>query len=62
MFPTQEFENEAENKSLPTPAMEPSFDSVEQFGQWLEADLDLLVSSFAEFETDKSVRTFFKRA
>jgi len=62
MFPTKESEDKPETDNVSTPAAKQPFDSIDQFAQWLEADLDLLVSTYAEFETDKSVRTFFKRS
>ncbi len=33
----------------------------EEFGLWLDASLELLVSRFEEFETDDSVRKYFSR-
>lgn len=66
MFPTQESENKPINNneptlSEPTLGSELTFESIEQFAAWLDADLDQLVSSFEDFETDKSVRKFFTR-
>ena len=33
----------------------------EDFGNWLEESLEILVTQFEEFETDDSVRKFFSR-
>lgn len=66
MFPTQESENKpianhAPTLSEPNLDRELTFDSIDHFAAWLDADLDQLVSSFEEFETDRSVRKFFTR-
>lgn len=62
MFPTNETENKPNTGQSTVLRIEQKFDSVEQFAKWLDADLDVLVSKYAEFETDKSVRNFFKRS
>jgi hypothetical protein len=52
--------NETVNNPRPTDST--SFESIEHFASWLDSELDLLVSKFADFETDKSVRNFLKRS
>ena len=39
-----------------------SFDSIDQFASWLDAELEMLVSDFTEFETDASTLKFFQRS
>ena len=59
------FTNETEKKSPTTdstPGTQLAFDSIEQFASWLDLELEELVNQFSEFETDKSVRKFFKRS
>ncbi len=59
------FTNETEKKSPTTDSTsgtQLAFDSIEQFGSWLDLELEELVNQFSEFETDKSVRKFFKRS
>ena len=62
MFPTQESENKPIANNEPTLDREITFESIDQFAAWLDADLDQLVSNFGDFETDKSVRKFFTRS
>ena len=62
MLPIKETENKPDTGQSPLLRIEHKFDSVEQFAKWLDADLELLVGKYAEFETDKSVRKFFKRS
>lgn len=61
MFPTKE---KQDSKSIPesTTKEQRTFESLDQFSLWLDEELDVLVSKFAEFETDKSVRKFFTRS
>lgn len=61
MFPTKE---KQDSKSVPdiTAKVERAFETLDQFSLWLDEELDVLVSQFAEFETDKSVRKFFTRS
>jgi len=61
MFPTKE---KQDSKSIPenTTEGQRTFESLDQFSLWLDEELDVLVSKFAEFETDKSVRKFFTRS
>ena len=61
MFSTKETEN-PNPVSNPKAETNKSFESIEQFSLWLDSELDVLVSQFAEFETDDSVRKFFKRS
>ncbi|QEG21137.1 hypothetical protein [Mariniblastus fucicola] len=63
MFPTKEnTENHSGTGSAAETSVEQTFESIEQFASWLDSELDVLVEKFAEFETDKSVRKFFKRS
>lgn len=59
MFPTKETEKKPNATSKTT---SDSFESLDQFAAWLDNELDTLVIKYAEFETDKSVRKFFKRS
>lgn len=61
MFPTKE-EKKPDTVVGITAETERTFESLDQFSLWLDAELDVLVGQFAEFETDKSVRKFFKRS
>ncbi len=61
MSPTKE----SEKKTLQSNSIsnaELNFDSIDQFASWLDSELELLVGQFKDFETDKSVRKFFKRS
>ena len=62
MSPTQESENRPTVGNESTAKRAQAFKSIEQFAAWLDADLDLLVSGYENFETDNSVRKFFKRS
>ena len=61
MFPTKE-KQDSKSNSENTSNQEKAFESLDQFSIWLDEELDVLVSKFAEFETDKSVRKFFTRS
>ena len=60
MFFTNETEKSPTTDS--TSGTQLAFDSIEQFASWLDLELEELVNQFSEFETDKSVRKFFKRS
>ena len=38
-----------------------TFTSEAAFGEWIDVQLELLVAEYAEFETQDSLRGFFKR-
>jgi hypothetical protein len=59
MFPIRESQKKPDRTSEMTNG---SYESLDQFATWLDNDLEKLVSKYAEFETDKSVRKFFKRS
>ena len=59
MFPIKETEKKPNSTSE---SINVSYESLDQFATWLDNDLEALVNKFAEFETDKSVRKFFKRS
>jgi len=61
MHPIKETEKKLGKTSIIDTTI-PTYESIDQFAKWLENDLDRLVAKFAEFETDKSVRKFFKRS
>lgn len=61
MFPTKEKRDSKSDLEI-TAKVERTFESLDQFSLWLDEELDVLVSKFAEFETDKSVRKFFTRS
>ena len=62
MFPTKESEqNKNRTKSNKVDATK-AFESLDQFSAWLDTELEDLVNQFADFETDKSVRKYFKRS
>lgn len=61
MFPTKE-KQDSKSNSENTTKQERTFESLDQFSLWLDEELDVLVSKFTEFETDKSVRKFFTRS
>ena len=60
MFPTKE----TEFKSPKTDSVDAklTFDSIDQFAAWLDAELEVLVSQFSNFETETSVHKFFNRS
>ena len=60
MFFTNETEKSPTTDS--TSGTQLAFDSIEQFASCLDLELEELVNQFSEFETDKSVRKFFKRS
>lgn len=61
MYSTKETEN-SNSVSTSNGETKKAFETIEQFSMWLDSELDVLVSRFAEFETDDSVRKFFTRS
>lgn len=61
MFPTKE-KKDSDRVEEFNSNVNATFESIEQFSLWLDSELDQLVGQFSEFETDKSVRKYFKRA